>query len=57
MSDEYPSKFAMEAAVRIEIQVALGGVKTIVYARILDEAIAKALKAHGVDVALAATSG
>lgn len=54
--DPYPSKFAMEAAVELEIHAALGRVQTQTVGKVIQRAIDKALKAHGVDNANAAVA-
>lgn len=47
LTDNYPSRAAMEAAVEIEINLAIGSVQTIVLGRIIQKAIDAALKSSG----------
>jgi len=55
--DRYPSKFAMEAAVELEVHAALGRVQTQVIGEIIQRAINKALRASGIDPDLAIIIG
>lgn len=54
--DPYPSKFAMEAAVELEVHACLGRVQTQTVGKVIQRAIDKALKACGVDPSLAAVA-
>ena len=54
--DPYPSRFAMEAAVELEIHAALGRVQTQTIGKVIQRAIDKALRASGVDPSLAAVA-
>lgn len=48
-NDPYPSRFAMEAAVELEINTALGCVQTQTIGKVIQRAIDKALRARGLD--------
>lgn len=54
--DPYPSKFAMEAAVELEIHAALGRVQTQTVGKVVQRAIDKAMRARGIDPADAAVA-
>lgn len=54
--DPYPSRFAMEAAVELEVHAALGRVQTQTVGKLIQRAIDKALRAAGVDPSLAAVA-
>lgn len=54
--DGYPSRFAMEAAVELEVYAALGRIQTQTVGKVIQRAIDKALFAHGVEPEAAATA-
>lgn len=54
--DPYPSRFAMAAAVELEVHAALGRVQTQTVGKVIQRAIDAALKAHGVDTSKAAVA-